>query len=76
MSTKAKKKSQQRAQCRLGLACFKQQERARSLAAAAQRVESRWHKKLRHLAVLEATLKEDEKSTNGNEHLEYVEVFK
>ena len=75
MSTKAKKKRQQRVQSRLALARSKQQERARRLAAAAQRAESRWHKTLRQLAVLGATLQEYEKSTDGNDHPEYVVVF-
>ena len=75
MSTQAKKKRQQRAQSRLALARFKQQERARRLAAAAQRAESRWHKTLRQLAVLGATLQEDDNSTDGNDHPGYVVVF-
>jgi hypothetical protein len=75
MSTKAKKKRQQRAQSRLALARYKQQERARRLAAATQRAESRWHKTLRRLASLGATLQEEEKSTDGNDHPGYVVVF-
>ena len=75
MSTKAKKKRQQRAQSRLALARYKQQERARLLAAAAQRAESRWHKTLRQLAVLGATLQEDGKSTDANDYPGYVVVF-
>ena|SRR5713101_8416854 len=75
MSTKAKKKRQQRAQSRLALARSKQQERARRLAAATQRAESRWHKTLRQLAVLGATLREDGISTDGNDHPGYVVVF-
>jgi hypothetical protein len=75
MSTKAKKKRQQRAQSRLALARSKQQERARRLTVAAQRVESRWHKTLRQFAVLGATLQEDGKSTDGNDHPGYVVVF-
>ncbi len=75
MSTKAKKKRQQRAQSRLALARSKQQERARRLAAATQRAESRWQKILRQLAVLGATLQEDGNSTDGNDHPGYVIVF-
>ncbi len=75
MSTTAKKKRQQRAQSRLALARYKQQERARRLAAATQRAESQWHKTLRQLAVLGATLQEDVKSTDGNDHPGYVVVF-
>jgi hypothetical protein len=75
MSTKTKKKRQQRAQSRLALARYKQQERARRLAAAAQRAESRWHKTLRQLAVLGATIQEAEKSTDGNDHPGYVVIF-
>src|SRR5260370_42478689 len=75
MSTKAKKKRQQRAQSRLALARYKQQERARRLAAAAQRAESRWQKTLHRLAALGATLQEAEKSTDGNDHPGYAEVF-
>lgn len=75
MSTKAKKKRQQRAQSRLALARYKQQERARRLAAATQRAESQWQKTLRQLAVLGATLQEDVNSTDGNDHPGYVVVF-
>jgi hypothetical protein len=75
MSTKTKKKRQQRAQSRLALARSKQQERARRLVAAAQRAESRWHKTLRQLAVLGATLQEDVHSIEGNGHPGYVVVF-
>jgi hypothetical protein len=75
MSTKAKKKRQQRAQSRLALARYKQQERARRLAAATQRAESQWQKTLRQLAVLGATLREDVKSTDGIDHPGYVVVF-
>ncbi len=75
MNTKAKKKRQQRAQSRLALVRSKQQERARRLAAAAQRAESQWHKTLRQLAVLGATLQENVKSTDGNDHPGYVVVF-
>ena len=75
MSTRAKKKRQQRAQSRLALARYKQQQRARRLAAAAQRAESLWHKTLRQLAELGATLQEDETSTEGNNHPGYVVVF-
>jgi hypothetical protein len=75
MSTQTKKKRQQRAQSRLALARSKQQERARRLVAAAQRAESRWHKTLRQLAVLGATLQEDDNSTDGNGHPGYVVVF-
>ncbi len=75
MSTQTKKKRQQRAQSRLALAHYKQQERARRLVAAAQRAESRWHKTLRQLAVLGATMQEDDNSTDGNDHPGYVVVF-
>ena len=76
MSTKAKKKRQQRAQSRLALARSKQQERARRLAAAAQRAESRWHKTLRQLAVLGATLQEDVNNPQmGTTISGYVVVF-
>jgi hypothetical protein len=75
MSTQAKKKRQQRAQSRLALARSKQQERSRRRAVAAQRAESRWHKTLRQLAVLGATLHEDDTSTDGNDHPGYVVVF-
>jgi hypothetical protein len=75
MSTKAKKKRQQRAQSRLALARSKQQDRARRLATAAQRAESRWHKTSWQLAVLGAALQEDEKFTDGNDHPEYVVGF-
>ncbi len=75
MNAKAKTKRQQRAQSRLALARYKQQERARRLAAAAQRAESQWQKTLRQLAVLGATLQEDEKSTDGNNRPGYVVVF-
>ena len=75
MSTKAKKKRQQRAQSRLALARYKQRERSCRLAAAAQRAESRWQKTLRQLAVLGATLHEDDNSTDGNDHPGYVVIF-
>jgi hypothetical protein len=75
MSTKAKKKRQQRAQSRLALARYKQQERSLRLAAAAQLAESRWHKTLRQLAMLGATLHEDDTSTDGNDHPGYVVTF-
>ena len=75
MSTKAKKKRQQRAQSRLALARSQQQERARRLDAAAQRAESRWHKTMRKLAVLGATLQEYEKSTDANDYPGSVVVF-
>jgi hypothetical protein len=75
MSTQAKKKRQQRAQSRLALARSKQQERARRLAAAAQRAESRWHKTLRQLAILGATVQEDVHSVKGNDHPGYVVAF-
>lgn len=75
MSTQTKKKRQQRAQSRLALARYKQQERARRLVAAAQRAESRWHKTLRQLAVLGATLQADDNFTDGNDHPGCVVVF-
>jgi hypothetical protein len=75
MSTKAKKKRQQRAQSRLALARHKQQERALRLAAAAQRAESQWQKILRQLAALGATLQEDNNYTGGNDDPGYVVVF-
>jgi hypothetical protein len=75
MSTQAKKKQQQRAQSRLSLARSQQQERARRLANAAQRAESQWHKTLRQLALLGATLQEDVNSIDGNDHPGYVVVF-
>jgi hypothetical protein len=75
MSAQAKKKRQQRAQSRLALARTKQQERSRRRAAASQRAESRWHKTLRQLTVLGATLHEDDTSTDGNDHHGYVVIF-
>jgi hypothetical protein len=75
MSTQAKKKRQQRAQSRLALARYKQQERSHRLAATAQRAESRWQKILRQLAVLGATLQEDVNNTSGNDHPGYLVVF-
>jgi len=75
MTTKAKKKRQQRAQSRLALARHKQQERARRQAAAAQRAEHQWQTTLRKLATLGATLQEDGTSSNGNARLEYVVTF-
>jgi hypothetical protein len=75
MSTQAKKKRQQRAQNRLALARFKQQERARRRAAADRRTESRWHKTLRQLDVLGATIHEDVHSIKRNNHPGYVVVF-
>src|SRR5438874_631900 len=71
MVTRAKKRRQQRAQSRLALARHKQQERARRQAAAAQRAEHQWHKTLRQLAALGATLQEDGVSTDGNGHPAY-----
>src|SRR6266480_3245304 len=63
MVTRAKKRRQQRAQSRLVL-CSSQ-------AAAAQRAEHQWHKTLRQLAALGATLQEDGVSTDGNGHPAY-----
>src|SRR5204863_963837 len=74
MTTKAKKKRQQRAQSRLALARHQQQERARRQAAAAQRAEHQWQATLRKLATLGATLQE-RTSTAGNDRLDYVVGF-
>jgi hypothetical protein len=75
MATQTKKRRQQRAQSRLALARYKQQERARRQAAAAQRAENQWQKTLRKLAALGATLREDGTSTDGNDHPAYVVTF-
>jgi hypothetical protein len=75
MATQAKKKRQLRAQSRLALVRYKQQERARRQAAAAQRAEDHWQKTLRQLATLGATLQEDRASTDSNDHLAYVVAF-
>jgi hypothetical protein len=75
MSTQAKKNRQQRAQSRLALARFKQQERARRRAVATRRAESRWHKTLHQLEVLGATVQEDVHSIKGNNHAGYAVVF-
>src|SRR5437868_2684049 len=75
MTTKAKRKRQQRAQSRLALARYKQQERARRQAAAAQRAEHQWQTTLRKLATLGATLQEDGASTAGNARPGYVVTF-
>jgi hypothetical protein len=75
MSTQAKKKRQQRAQSRLALAHPQQQERARRLAVAAQRAESRWRKTIRQLAVLGATPQEDGYSKDGKDHPGYMVLF-
>lgn len=75
MTTKAKKKRQQRAQSRLALARHQQQERTRRQAAAAQRAEHQWQATLRKLATLGATLLEDRTSTAGNDRLEYIVNF-
>src|SRR5207248_9992974 len=67
MVTRAKKRRQQRAQSRLVL-CSSQ-------AAAAQRAEHQWHKILRQLAALGATLQEDGVSTDGIGHPAYTVDF-
>src|SRR5258708_29817151 len=75
MSTKTKKKRQLRAQSRLALARQKQVERERRRDVVALRAEKRWHKTLRQLVALGATLEQSEASTGSNGSPEYRVVY-
>lgn len=59
---KTKKQRQQRAQSRLALARFRQQQRKPRQQTAAQRAQQRWNKTLRQLADLGATVKQHEEA--------------
>jgi hypothetical protein len=71
MSQKTKKKRQQRAQSRLALARFRQQQREQRQQTAAQRAERQWNKTLRHLADLGATVKQHEELVGDKEKTVY-----
>ncbi len=75
MSQKTKKKRQQRAQSRLALARFRQQQREQRQQTAAQRAERQWNKTLRRLADLGATLKQHEEQVDGKEKTMYEVTF-
>jgi len=77
VSTKAKRRRQQRAQSLLALARHKQLERARRQAAAAQRAERQWQKTLRQLAAVGATLQlqGDATTPSGDHQQGYVVSF-
>ena len=71
VSQKTKKKRQQRAQSRLALARFRQQQREQRQQTAAQRAERQWNRTLRHLADLGATVKQHEEQVGDKEKTVY-----
>src|SRR5438874_11766611 len=72
---KTKKKRQQRAQSRLALARFREQQREQRQQTAAHRAGQRWNKTLRHLAELGATVKQYEEVGGDNEKTVYEVTF-
>jgi hypothetical protein len=72
---KTKKKRQQRAQSRLALARFREQQREQRQQTAAHRAQQRWNKTLRHLADLGATLKQHEEVGDGKGKTVYEVIF-
>jgi len=75
VNQKTKKKRQQRAQSRLALARSRQQQREQRQQAAAQHAEKQWHKTLRHLADLGATLNQHEERVDDRERTVYEVTF-
>jgi len=71
----AKKKRQQRAQSRLALVHYRQQQREQRQRTAAQRAEKQWNKTLRQLADLGATLKESTETIDANAKIVYEVTF-
>src|SRR5947209_13293734 len=72
---KTKKKRQQRAQSRLALVRFRQQQREQRQQTAAHRAGQRWNKTLRQLAELGATLQQHEKAGDNKEKAAYEVTF-
>ena len=70
-----KKKRQQRAQSRLALARFREQQREQRQHTAAHRAQQRWNKTLRHLADLGATVKQHEEALGDKEKTVYEVTF-
>ena len=70
-----KKKRQQRAQSRLALARFRQQQREQRQQTAAHRAQLRWNKTLRQLAELGATLQQLEEAGDEKEKAVYEVTF-
>jgi len=72
---KTKKKRQQRAQSRLALARFRQQQREQWQQTAAHRAGQRWNKTLRQLADLGATVKQHAQAGDDREKTVYEVTF-
>ncbi len=70
-----KKKRVPRAQSRLALARFRQQQREQRQQTAAHRAQERWNKTLRHLADLGATVKQHEEAGDDKEKTVYEVTF-
>ena len=70
-----KKKRQQRAQSRLALARFREQQREQRQQTAAHRAQQGWNKTLRHLADLGATVKQLEEALGDKEKTVYEVTF-
>ncbi len=75
VNQKTKKKRQQRAQSRLALSRFRQQQREQRQQTAAQRAEKQWNKTLRQLADLGATAVQQEVQVDGPERTIYEVTF-
>ena len=70
-----KKKRQQRAQSRLALARFREQQREQRQHTTAHRAQQGWNKTLRHLADLGATVKQLEEALGDKEKTVYEVTF-
>ncbi|MFL5655273.1 MAG: hypothetical protein ACJ8CB_13995 [Ktedonobacteraceae bacterium] len=70
-----KKKRVPRAQSRLALARFRQQQREQRQQTAAHRAQQWWNKTLRHLADLGATVKQREEAPGDKEKTVYEVTF-
>jgi hypothetical protein len=72
---KTKKKRVLRAQSRLALARFRQQQRQQRQQTAARRAEQHWNKTLRQLAELGATVKQHEEAGDDRKKTVYEVTF-
>src|SRR5438105_1696956 len=70
-----KKKRVLRAQSRLALARFREQQREQRQQTAAHRAQQRWNKTLRHLTDLGATVKQHEEALGDKEKAVYEVTF-
>ena len=75
MKQMTKKKRVPRAQSRLALARFRQQQRKQRQQTAAHRAQQRWNKTLHHLADLGATVKQHEEALGDKEKTVYEVTF-